>query len=184
MSKTSVFWCHSSFIRNWRTIIENNTFNGLRDATFPQRTNCSVTLYQDSHHHPTFQPPFDVCGSPRKLWEDVFIAIEGAKHLIYIAGWSFNPNLILVSKEGRSGRLGNVSYFTGQNKLGYVRLTSKTHFVLFPKFYMNNLCPLIEKQFYSYVNLNPNLGGKINSNLSWAELELLSWRLVEISSQV
>nr|GEV69582.1 phospholipase D alpha 4 [Tanacetum cinerariifolium] len=81
---------------SWRTIIENNIFNGLRDATFPQRPNCSVTLYQDSHHHPTFQPPFDVCGSPRKLWEDVFIAIEGAKHFIYIAGWSFNPNLILV----------------------------------------------------------------------------------------
>lgn len=83
---------------NWRKIIDNNEFNGLRDATFPQRNNCSVTLYQDSHHHPTFQPPSDICGSPRKLWEDVFVAIEDAKYLIYIAGWSFNPKMILVSK--------------------------------------------------------------------------------------
>ncbi|KAJ0515151.1 putative phospholipase D [Helianthus annuus] len=81
---------------SWRKIIDNSRFNGLRDATFPQRTNCSVTLYQDSHHCPMFQPPLDVCGSPRNLWEDVFVAIEGAKHLIYIAGWSFNPHLILV----------------------------------------------------------------------------------------
>ncbi|KAI3803373.1 hypothetical protein L1987_31524 [Smallanthus sonchifolius] len=80
----------------WQKIIDNRKFNVLRDATFPQRTNCSVTLYQDSHHCPMFQPPIDVCGSPRNLWEDVFVAIEGAKHLIYIAGWSFNPNLILV----------------------------------------------------------------------------------------
>ncbi|KAJ9537469.1 hypothetical protein OSB04_030202 [Centaurea solstitialis] len=81
---------------NWRKIIENDEFNGLRDATFPQRTNCGVVLYQDSHHHPTFQPPVDICGSPRKLWEDVFEAIEGAKHLVYIAGWSFNPKMVLV----------------------------------------------------------------------------------------
>ncbi|KAK1416878.1 hypothetical protein QVD17_25997 [Tagetes erecta] len=81
---------------NWGKIIATNKFNGQRDATFPQRMNCSVTLYQDSHHCAMFQPPFDVCRAPRNLWEDVFVAIEGAKHLIYIAGWSFNPNLILV----------------------------------------------------------------------------------------
>ncbi|KAL8189347.1 hypothetical protein R6Q57_028913 [Mikania cordata] len=80
---------------NWQNII-NSKFKGLRDATFPQRTNCSVTLYQDSHHRPMFQPPFDICESPRNLWEDIFVAIEGAKYLIYIAGWSFNPNLVLV----------------------------------------------------------------------------------------
>ncbi|XP_076881215.1 phospholipase D alpha 4-like [Bidens hawaiensis] len=82
--------------QNWRKVINNNRFNGLRDATFPQRSNCSVTLYQDSHHCLMFHPPVDVCGSPRNLWEDVFVAIEGAKHFIYIAGWSFNPHLILV----------------------------------------------------------------------------------------
>ncbi|KVH92965.1 hypothetical protein Ccrd_005005 [Cynara cardunculus var. scolymus] len=64
---------------SWQKMIDNDEFNGLRDATFPQRTNCGVILYQDSHHHPTFQPPFDICGSPRKLWEDVFVAIEGVK---------------------------------------------------------------------------------------------------------
>lgn len=83
---------------SWQKTIDNNELNGLRDATFRQRNNCSVTLYQDSHHNLTFQPPFDICGSPRKLWEDIFLAIEGAKHFIYIAGWSFNPNMILVSE--------------------------------------------------------------------------------------
>ncbi|KAL7601339.1 hypothetical protein Lser_V15G25288 [Lactuca serriola] len=78
---------------NWRKIIDKNVFHGVKDATFPLRGKCGVTLYQDSHHHPTFKPP---CGSPRKLWEDVFVAIENAKYLIYIAGWSFNPKMILV----------------------------------------------------------------------------------------
>ncbi|XP_071686018.1 phospholipase D alpha 4 [Rutidosis leptorrhynchoides] len=82
--------------KSWQKMIDNNEFNGLRDATFQQRSNCSVTLYQDSHHNLTFQPPSNICGSPRKLWEDIFLAIEDAKHLIYIAGWSFNPNVILV----------------------------------------------------------------------------------------
>ncbi|KAL4589235.1 hypothetical protein LXL04_002141 [Taraxacum kok-saghyz] len=78
---------------NWRQIIEKKEYNGVKDATFPLRGKCGVTLYQDSHHHPSFKPP---CGLPRKLWEDVFVAIENAKYLIYIAGWSFNPNMILV----------------------------------------------------------------------------------------
>ncbi|KAJ0006758.1 hypothetical protein Pint_28854 [Pistacia integerrima] len=56
----------------------------------------NVKLYHDAHHSSTFLPPFDLCGSPGKLWEDVYRAIEGAKHLIYIAGWSLNPKMVLV----------------------------------------------------------------------------------------
>jgi phospholipase D1/2 len=82
----------------WAKILDNGEFQGLRNATFPQRSNCHVTLYQDAHHCSSFKPPFDLCGSPRKLWEDVYKAIEGAKHLIYIAGWSFNPKMVLVSE--------------------------------------------------------------------------------------
>ncbi|VFR00183.1 unnamed protein product [Cuscuta campestris] len=63
------------------------------NSTFPLRSNCSVTLYQDAHHTVAFRPPF---GKPRKLWEDIYKAIDGARHLVYIAGWSFNPNLVLV----------------------------------------------------------------------------------------
>ncbi|EEF34982.1 phospholipase D alpha 4 [Ricinus communis] len=80
----------------WRKIISNGQSQGLRNATFPQRSNCHVTLYQDAHHLNTFQPPLALCGSPRKLWEDVYKAIDGAKLLIYIAGWSFNPKMVLV----------------------------------------------------------------------------------------
>ncbi|KAF4362072.1 hypothetical protein F8388_023924 [Cannabis sativa] len=48
-------------------------------------------------HCSTFQPPLDICGTThRKLWEDVYKAIEGAKYLVYIAGWSFNPKMVLV----------------------------------------------------------------------------------------
>ncbi|KAL5156688.1 Phospholipase D alpha 4 [Glycine soja] len=81
---------------SWTKILSNGEFQGLRDATFPQRSNCQVKLYHDAHHSSTFQPPFDLCGAPRKLWEDVYKAIEGANYLIYIAGWSFNPKMVLV----------------------------------------------------------------------------------------
>ncbi|KAJ4835857.1 Phospholipase D alpha 4 [Turnera subulata] len=81
---------------NWSKIISNGGFQGLRNATFPQRSNCHVTFYQDAHHCTTFHPPSALCGSPRNLWEDVYRAIEGAKHLIYIAGWSFNPKMVLI----------------------------------------------------------------------------------------
>lgn len=80
----------------WTRIISHGQFQGLRNASFPLRSNCHVTLYQDAHHCSTFQPPLALCGSPRKLWEDVYKAIEGARHLIYIAGWSFNPKMVLV----------------------------------------------------------------------------------------
>ncbi|KAJ0989577.1 hypothetical protein J5N97_007933 [Dioscorea zingiberensis] len=74
---------------------------GLVDgATFPPRSNCRVVLYQDAHHRSSYFPPIAVQTGkvyrPRRLWEDVFKAIDGAKHLIYIAGWSLNPKLVLV----------------------------------------------------------------------------------------
>ncbi|KAL6972727.1 Phospholipase D alpha 4 [Sarracenia purpurea var. burkii] len=80
----------------WGKLLGNGRFEGLKNATFPQRSNCIVRLYQDAHHRSTFRPPFDLCGSPRKLWEDVYRAIENAKHLVYIAGWSLNPKMMLV----------------------------------------------------------------------------------------
>ena len=83
---------------SWEKLLSNGAFQGLRDASFPQRSNCHVKLYHDAHHSSSFQPPFDVCGTPRKLWEDVYRAIEDSKYLIYIAGWSLNPKMILVNK--------------------------------------------------------------------------------------
>ncbi|XP_030526387.1 phospholipase D alpha 4 [Rhodamnia argentea] len=81
---------------SWSKILTNGKFGGLRNATFPQRSNCQVTLYQDAHHLSGFQPLLGFGTTPRRLWEDMFEAIEGAKRLIYIAGWSLNPNMVLV----------------------------------------------------------------------------------------
>lgn len=81
---------------SWGKLLSSGGFEGLKNATFPQRSNCIVRLYQDAHHSSSFKPPLGLC-DPRKLWEDVFRAIEDAKHLIYIAGWSFNPTLVLVN---------------------------------------------------------------------------------------
>lgn len=85
----------------WQKLIGGGEFKGLRNASFPQRSNCHVMLYQDAHHMRGFKPPIEgTCGSsgpPRRLWEDVFKAIEGAKYLIYIVGWSLNPKMVLVN---------------------------------------------------------------------------------------
>ncbi|XP_041015659.1 phospholipase D alpha 4 [Juglans microcarpa x Juglans regia] len=92
-----MFWFKpAEFEPSWRKILSHGEFKGLRNATFPQRSNCHVTLYQDAHHLSTFHPPSFPRGPPRRLWEDVYKAIEGAQYLIYIAGWSFNPKMVLV----------------------------------------------------------------------------------------
>ncbi|EYU21384.1 hypothetical protein ABFS82_09G116700 [Erythranthe guttata] len=89
--------------KSWEKVITEDSNNGggyyqglKNGAAFPMRSNCGVTLYQDAHHSPEFRPPLDLCGTPRNLWEDVYNAIDGAKHLIYIAGWSFDPKIALV----------------------------------------------------------------------------------------
>ncbi|XP_077252065.1 phospholipase D alpha 4 [Tasmannia lanceolata] len=87
---------------NWGRDIKHGGFQGLESGvSFEQRSNCSVILYQDAHHRPSFRPPVYIDGlrevyRPRKLWEDVYRAIDGAKHLVYIAGWSLNPKMILI----------------------------------------------------------------------------------------
>ena len=94
-----VLWFKPAVLEpSWEKLLRNNgEFQGLRNATFPLRSNCKVKLYHDAHHSYSFQPPFDLCGTPRRLWEDVYKAIEGAKYLIYIAGWSFSHKLVLVN---------------------------------------------------------------------------------------
>lgn len=82
---------------SWAKVLSYGEFQGLRDAAFPQRSNCHVKLYHDAHHSPAFQPPSDLCGTPQKLWEDVYKAIEGAEFIVYIAGWSLNPKMVLVN---------------------------------------------------------------------------------------
>ncbi|XP_068664886.1 phospholipase D alpha 4-like [Aristolochia californica] len=85
----------------WGKGLQDKEFKGLtKGVTFHQRSDCGVILYQDAHHRPLFLPMVNVHGEqryrPRKLWEDVYMAMDGAKHLIYIAGWSLNPKMVLV----------------------------------------------------------------------------------------
>ncbi|KAK1295429.1 Phospholipase D epsilon [Acorus calamus] len=93
----------------WGKGLGRGDFRGItKGVSFPQRSNCRVTLYQDAHHSNSFHPPLFLQGGetyrPGKLWEDVYKAIDGAKHLVYIAGWSFNPNMVLA-KEGVAVRV-------------------------------------------------------------------------------
>ncbi|KAG2250947.1 hypothetical protein Bca52824_081083 [Brassica carinata] len=76
---------------------QGEPFQGIKNASFPQRSNCRVVLYQDAHHKATFDPRVhDVPCNARNLWEDVYKAIDCARHLVYIAGWALNPNLVLI----------------------------------------------------------------------------------------
>ncbi|KAL4193027.1 hypothetical protein AMTRI_Chr06g174810 [Amborella trichopoda] len=69
-----------------------SAFPSLASASFPQRSGCGVRLYQDAH----LSSSFAVTGRHWRLWEDVYRAIDGAKHLVYIAGWSLNTKTVLV----------------------------------------------------------------------------------------
>ena len=71
---------------------------------FPARHNCcSVTLYQDAHSLDIQQMPhfemLDPPHHPRSCWEDLHQALLGAKHLICITGWGFQPQLHLIRGE-------------------------------------------------------------------------------------
>ncbi|XP_051147596.1 phospholipase D alpha 4 [Andrographis paniculata] len=83
---------------SWNKVLQiDGRYQGIRNSSFPLRSNCGLVLYQDAHHNPNFCPPLDRHRSPlRNLWEDTYNAIDCAKHLVYIAGWSLNPNIALV----------------------------------------------------------------------------------------
>ncbi|GFP90605.1 phospholipase d epsilon [Phtheirospermum japonicum] len=95
--------------KSWDKALEiDGGYRGLKNASFPMRSNCGVTLYQDAHHCSTFRPPFELCGTPRRLWEDVYNAIDGAKHLrkadegvsVRILLWDDKTSLPLIKNKG------------------------------------------------------------------------------------
>ena len=96
-----MMWFRPAYLEpGWCKTFEGEPFQGIKNASFPQRSNCRVVLYQDAHHKATFDPRVhDVPCNARNLWEDVYKAIDCARHLVYIAGWALNPNLILVRDE-------------------------------------------------------------------------------------
>ncbi|KAK9802796.1 hypothetical protein WJX73_007251 [Symbiochloris irregularis] len=59
---------------------------------FPLRKGCRLTLYNDAHQDPDWQPQIQLDnGKLYKAggaWDDLYQAILNAKHVIYITGWS------------------------------------------------------------------------------------------------
>lgn len=89
----------------WDAGIRLPGFAGVTPAFFPERTNCSVTLYQNSHLSNGFDPSVRLDGGrpyrPARLWEDLYVAIRDARHFVYVAGWSVNTAITLVRDASR-----------------------------------------------------------------------------------
>lgn len=86
---------------NWdRGIMSATKFPGVPFTFFSQRKGCKVTLYQDSHVPDDFVPKIQLDDGqlyqPHRCWEDVFDAINNAKHFVYVTGWSVYTEITLV----------------------------------------------------------------------------------------
>ncbi|ERN03744.1 phospholipase D alpha 1 [Amborella trichopoda] len=86
--------------QNWSRGIRSPKFPGVPYTFFSQRQGCKVSLYQDAHVPDNFIPKIPLAGGkyyePHRCWEDVFDAINNAKHLIYITGWSVYTEITLI----------------------------------------------------------------------------------------
>jgi phospholipase D1/2 len=75
-------------------------YGGVPRTFFEQRRGNRVRLYGDAHVADGFAPRVTLAGSrlyePRRCWEDVFQAINNARRMVYIAGWSVNTDVQLV----------------------------------------------------------------------------------------
>lgn len=84
----------------WDKGIKTPRFPGVPFKFFKQRNLCKVTLYQDTHVPDNFVPKIPLSGGkyyePHRCWEDIFDAINDARHMIYIAGWSVYTGITLV----------------------------------------------------------------------------------------
>lgn len=80
-------------------------FKGVQNAYFPMRGGNRVTMYQDTHMALDFKPTIELEGGnfyePRRCWEDIFISLKEAKHVIYIAGWSIWDKTTLLRDSSR-----------------------------------------------------------------------------------
>ncbi|MCO5606249.1 hypothetical protein L7F22_060436 [Adiantum nelumboides] len=78
-------------------------YKGVPKTYFPLRKGCCVTLYQDAHVPDNLLPEISLEGGikfeHRKCWEEICEAIEGAHHIVCIAGWAIYTKTRLVRKE-------------------------------------------------------------------------------------
>ncbi|XVE71177.1 hypothetical protein DITRI_Ditri10aG0129900 [Diplodiscus trichospermus] len=97
---------------NWSQGIRSPAFGGVPYTFFRQREGCRVTLYQDAHVQDDtsyLSLPRDEPYQPHRCWEDIFDAINNAKHLIYITGWSVYTEITLIRDPGRPKPGGNLT---------------------------------------------------------------------------
>ncbi|KAF0934998.1 hypothetical protein E2562_029524 [Oryza meyeriana var. granulata] len=89
-------------------------------AYFPARRGCDVKLYQDAHVEDGELAVVRRRGvfEPGRCWEDMCLAVLGAQHLVYVAGWSVNTKIRLlreamspqmVAKAAEVRRVGDVA---------------------------------------------------------------------------
>ncbi|CAI9755770.1 unnamed protein product [Fraxinus pennsylvanica] len=84
---------------NWSRGIRTPGFPGVPLTFFPQRQGCQISLYPDAHvpdNSPTRYLTSMGFYEPQRCWEDMFNAINGAQHLIYITGWSVYTEITLI----------------------------------------------------------------------------------------
>ncbi|XP_039018377.1 phospholipase D alpha 1-like [Hibiscus syriacus] len=85
---------------SWSRGITNSDFGGVPFTFFEQRAGCKVTLYKDANISDRFGPKIPLSGGmtyePRRCWDDIFEAIDKAKHFIYITGWSVYSQMTLI----------------------------------------------------------------------------------------
>ncbi|XP_064948363.1 phospholipase D alpha 1-like isoform X1 [Musa acuminata AAA Group] len=97
--------------QNWGRGIADPRHTAVPRAFFPQRYGCRVRLYQDAHVPDQFIPWIPLGDGyhhdyqPQRCWEDIFDAITGARHLIYLTGWSVFTGIRLV-RDPRRPRAG------------------------------------------------------------------------------
>lgn len=98
---------------NWDRGIKTPKYPGVPFTFFSQRKQCKVTLYQDAHVPDNFVPKIPLAGGkyyePHRCWEDIFDAINDAKHLIYITGWSVYTEITLVRDMRRPKSGGDIT---------------------------------------------------------------------------
>jgi phospholipase D1/2 len=84
----------------WGAGVGSAAYDGVPHTFFKQRRGCRVRLYEDAHVAADFSPRIRLAGGrfyePRRCWVDVFDAINRARRMVYIAGWSVNTDVVLV----------------------------------------------------------------------------------------
>lgn len=91
---------------SWGQGIKGCDIPGVHYSFFRQEKGNKITLYQDSHTSNEFKPRISLGQGrfyePARCWEDIYKALNGAKHIIYIAGWSVYTKITLVRDKDKT----------------------------------------------------------------------------------